>query len=97
MKNWKDKVLGIFAGIGVMTLFMASNSQQPNLYGGTPESHVWEMKAVERQSADDRVYMFNKQTGEVRKYSSGGMVPGNLRSQYYQVMENNLEGDKRKD
>ena len=27
MKNWKDKVLGIFAGIGIMSLLMASNNQ----------------------------------------------------------------------
>ena len=26
MKNWKDKVLGIFAGIGIMSLLMAFNS-----------------------------------------------------------------------
>ena len=97
MKNWKDKVLGIFAGIGVMSLFMASNSQQPNFNGVNHESHVWEMKAVERQGADDRVYLFNKQTGEVRKYASGAMQVGNLRSQYYQVMEKNIEGDKRKE
>ena len=29
MKNWKDKVLGIFAGIGIMSLLMASNNQSP--------------------------------------------------------------------
>ena len=28
MKNWKDKVLGIFAGIGVMALLMANNNVQ---------------------------------------------------------------------
>ena len=37
MKNWKDKVLGIFAGIGVMSLLMATNSQQPNVNYGTPK------------------------------------------------------------
>ena len=42
MKNWKDKVLGIFAGIGIMSLLMATNSQQPNLNYGVPESFIWE-------------------------------------------------------
>ena len=28
MKNWKDKVLGIFAGIGLMALLMANNNVQ---------------------------------------------------------------------
>jgi len=63
MKNWKDKVLGIFAGIGVMTLFMASNSQQPNISYGTPESHVWEFHSELGLS-------INKQTGEIRKHNT---------------------------
>tara|TARA_R100001440_G_scaffold19567_2_gene33023 strand:+ start:3130 stop:3471 length:342 start_codon:yes stop_codon:yes gene_type:complete len=63
MKNWKDKVLGIFAGIGVMSLLMATNSQQPNVNYGTPESHVWEMV---RQEGSAAVYTINKVTGEVR-------------------------------
>ena len=61
MKNWKDKVLGIFAGIGVMSLLMASNSQQPNVNYGTPESHVWDL--IVDGSA---VWSINKVTGEVR-------------------------------
>ena len=36
MKNWKDKVLGIFAGIGIMSLLMASNLQQRNINYGVP-------------------------------------------------------------
>ena len=68
MKNWKDKVLGIFAGIGIMSLLMASNSQQPNVNYGTPESHVWQMHFADRSSADDRPYAINVKTGEVRKY-----------------------------
>ena len=32
MKNWKDKVLGVFAGIGIMSLLMSSYSNQPQQY-----------------------------------------------------------------
>ena len=64
MKNWKDKVLGIFAGIGVMSLLMASNLQEPKVNYGTPESHVWELHTPEQ----GRVYSINKVTGEVRDF-----------------------------
>tara|TARA_B100000686_G_scaffold166465_1_gene173953 strand:- start:349 stop:627 length:279 start_codon:yes stop_codon:yes gene_type:complete len=63
MKNWKDKVLGIFAGIGIMSLLMASNSQQRNINYGVPESFVWEFHI-------DHPLAINKITGEVRKYNT---------------------------
>jgi len=75
MKNWKDKVLGIFAGIGVMSLLMATNSQQPNVNYGTPESHVWEMYNVE-----GRAFAINKRNGEVRKYER---IAGENSSEYF--------------
>ena len=28
MKNWNDKIIGIFAGIGIMAILMSSYSQQ---------------------------------------------------------------------
>ena len=75
MKNWKDKLLGIFAGIGVMSLLMASNSQEPKVNYGTPESHVWEMHSINMPgttAAPPRmmVYSYNKVTGEVRKHET---------------------------
>ena len=75
MKNWKDKVLGIFAGIGIMSLLMATNSQQPNLNYGTPKSHVWGMHSINMPgtaAAPPRmmVYSYNKETGEVRKHET---------------------------
>ena len=36
MKNWKDKVLGIFAGIGIMSLLMAFQSDN--------NGYVWDNK-----------------------------------------------------
>tara|TARA_Y100001968_G_C18805802_1_gene457774 strand:+ start:142 stop:450 length:309 start_codon:yes stop_codon:yes gene_type:complete len=71
MKTWKDKVLGIFAGIGIMSLLIAANSQQPNaansqqpnLTYGVPESFVWEFHT-------DEPLAINRVTGEVRKYNT---------------------------
>ena len=65
MKNWKDKVLGIFAGIGIMSLLMGSYSSQPQQYG-TPESHVWDMLS----NKETVVWVLNKKTGEMRKLSA---------------------------
>ena len=58
-----------------MSLLMASNSQQPNLNYGTPESHVWEMHSINMPgttAAPPRmmVYSYNKETGEVRKHET---------------------------
>ena len=68
MKNWKDKVLGVFAGIGIMSLLMSSYSNQPQQYS-TPESHVWQLKSTLNESGEGRMYAINVQTGEVRKFS----------------------------
>ena len=66
MKNWKDKVLGIFAGIGIMSLLMASNSQTT-----TPSSHVWEFYiASGTDNSYTRAFSLNKVTGEVRKHET---------------------------
>ena len=57
MKNWKDKVLGIFAGIGVMSLLMGNYAQQPK--------GVWEMHTTEAAT-----FTLNTETGEIRKMNS---------------------------
>ena len=61
MKNWKDKVLGIFAGIGIMSLLMGSYAQQPK--------GVWEFHM---DSSNEKIQAFslNTQTGEVRKHDA---------------------------
>ena len=93
MKNIKDIIIGVFAVIGfaaIVTGFTNEAEQEHTV----PESHVWEVVVAERNNADDRMYMYNKITGEMRKYSSKGMSNGKLKDQYYQVMNENKEGEK---
>ena len=92
MKNIKEVIIGVFAVIGfaVIATGFTNETSDPQY----PESHVWEVVVAERQGADDRVYMYNKITGEMRKYSSKGMSNGKLKDQYYQVMNENKEGEK---
>ena len=74
MKNWKDKVLGIFAGIGIMSLLMSSNSQTT-----TPDSHVWQIESARMNGANSSpvAFLYNKKTGEEFKlnvYGSNEMI-----------------------
>ena len=55
MKNWKDKVLGIFAGIGLMSLLMGNYSNPP----ATANYEFYDLK-------DTRGIIFNKVTGEIK-------------------------------
>ena len=66
MKNIKDITLLAFAIVGfytIITAFTKTESNQPQQVYGTPESHVWEMLGNGASS-----YLYNKTTGEVRKY-----------------------------
>ncbi len=76
MKNWTDKVLGIFAGIGIMSLLMASSLQQPNINSGAPESFVWEFHKTKPLS-------INRVTGEVRKYNTSQVEYNKIRNLMY--------------
>tara|TARA_X000001036_G_C20595718_1_gene772767 strand:+ start:712 stop:951 length:240 start_codon:yes stop_codon:yes gene_type:complete len=68
MKNLKDKIISIFAGIGIMSLLMGAYSEQSQRVNyGTPESHEWEMIIRDDASV---AYLLNKKTGEVRKYDA---------------------------
>ena len=63
MKNIKNIVIGIFAVIGfaaIVTGFTNESVQEHTV----PESHVWEMVGA----SSDVSFLYNKQTGEVRKY-----------------------------
>ena len=73
MKNWKDKLLGIFAGIGIMSLLMSSNLQQRNINYGVPESFIWEFHT-------DEPLAINRVTGEVRKYNTSQIEYNKLRN-----------------
>ena len=71
MKNIKDITISIFAIIGfafVLSSFTTNETEETTqqVYG-TPESHVWELK---RQPDSSYAYLYNKVTGEVRKYES---------------------------
>ena len=89
MKNWKDKVLGILAGIGVMVLLMGNYAQQPK--------GIWEMYITNHTTDDGVVYSINTETGEVRKYNkeafvlkSGRLVGDEGRGKYI-VMQNYIQ------
>jgi hypothetical protein len=72
----KNSIIGAFAIFGLVALISSSNTAPTVIHEGsnTPESHVWEMNRPEGSSYG---YLFNKQTGEVRKYSAT--------SKYYEV------------
>ena len=67
MKNWKDKVLGIFAVIGIMTLLMGNYAQAPK--------GVWEFHTESRIGGGTTApaimaWSINTETGEVRKHET---------------------------
>lgn len=67
MNNIKDIVIGIFAVIGFAAIVTGfTNETSDPQY---PESHVWEMETSDADNG--RAYMYNKVTGEVRKYEAG--------------------------
>ena len=55
MKNWKDKVLGMFAIIGLMSLLMGNYSNPP----ATANYEFYDLN-------DTRGIVFNKVTGEIK-------------------------------
>ena len=67
----KDIVIGIFAVIGFTAIVMGfKNPAEPQqVTYAIPESHVWEMQMSSSQGAT-KVFSINKQTGEVRRYST---------------------------
>ena len=60
MKNWKDKILGIFAAIGVMSILMGSYSQQS-------ESGKWMIAVVNTQN-NELILKMDTKTGEVYRW-----------------------------
>ena len=81
MNNIKDIVIGIFAVIGFAAIVTGfTNEAGDPQY---PESHVWEMEVSEADNG--RAYLYNKTTGEVRKYDVGSSFLG---SEYVVTKEN---------
>ena len=67
MKNIKDIIIGVFAVIGfaaIVTGFTNEAEQEHTV----PESHVWEGII---EANDGIMHLYNKKTGEVRKYALG--------------------------
>ncbi|MCH1609068.1 MAG: hypothetical protein L7S52_04845 [Flavobacteriaceae bacterium] len=66
MKNIKDITISIFAIIGFVAIITAfTNQPQQGNQTTTPESHAWQSDI----SPEGRFYLYNKVTGEVRKYA----------------------------
>ena len=72
MKTKNNLTTGILIGISVVVLpliLMSSSTSSSNngVVYSTPESHVWESDI--ETGGEGRFYLYNKKTGEVRKYS----------------------------
>ena len=76
MKNWKDKVLGIFAGIGVMSLLMGFQSD--DWRKNTTTGYVWDNKTnewVDKSSTNS-----NYQKNDVGRYQGTAISRGSGQS-----------------
>ena len=81
MNNIKDIIIGIFAVIGFAAIVTGfTNETSDPQY---PESHVWEMETT------NRAYLYNKVTGEVRKYEDTSFP-------HYVIMEQKVPKEKKK-
>ena len=84
----KDIVIGIFAVIGFTAIVMGFNNpaEPQQVTYANPESHVWEMHMSSSQSYT-HTFSINKQTGEVRRYStySNGPIDKNNDFEEYRV------------
>ena len=75
MKNWKDKVLGIFAGIGLMSLLMGFD--QWEIDSGVRESNgggsggVYQFQSFYDSKRDAYIYLsMDSRTGVVYRWDS---------------------------
>ena len=91
MKNWKDKVLGIFAGIGVMSLLMGFDQWQVD--SGVRESSNgssgWNFEVVytgdgyeyfNQNSVTGEVYSWERSKNKWVRYASS--MPSDLEVRY---------------
>lgn len=87
----KDILLYSFAAIGVCSLFIAATKTPQQTTSAVPESHIWELKFAETQAMNWAVpYLYNKKTGEVRKYENRPMISdrkGTLINEFYKTIE----------
>ena len=83
--KFKDFLLYSLACVGAVSLFLSAYQPQQTT-STVPESHVWELKIAESnaQANGGRAYLYNKVTGEVRKYNRA--APDTRDSSEYVVM-----------
>ena len=67
--KFKDYLLYTLSTIGVVALFISATTLPPQT-SNVPESHVWEMHSASNETEGVNTFIYNKITGEVRKYSS---------------------------
>ena len=67
MKNWKDKVLGIFAGIGVMSLLMGFQGDYNSRFVWDNQNNEW----VDKSSTNS-----NYQKNDVGRYQGTAITRG---------------------
>ena len=71
----KNSIIGAFAIFGFVALISSSNTAPTVIHedSNSPESHVWDLKFATGSTSggEGRAYMWNKETGEVRKISRG--------------------------
>ena len=81
----KDFLLYLMACVGAVSLFLSAYQPQQTT-SNIPESHVWELKIAESNAHANggRAYLYNKVTGEVRKYNRA--QPSDRKAQQYLVM-----------
>ena len=65
MKNWKDKILGIFAVIGILSLLIGSTSAQS-------QNGKW-MIAVGTSQNNEIILKMDTQTGQVYRWDKKGL------------------------
>jgi len=67
--KFKDYLLYTLSTIGVVALFISATTLPPQT-STVPESHVWEMHSAANETTGVDAFIYNKITGEVRKYGS---------------------------
>ena len=67
MKNWKGKVLGMFAIIGIMALLMGNYLQKPKISVGITqnENGRYQISAGGDNKLSRYIYLIDTRTGEV--------------------------------
>ena len=103
MEKIKDITLSIFAVIGfvaILSSFTNNNIQEETTEAdyAVHKSHIWEGMTTLNENGEGRFYLYNKVTGEVRKYSRSmpikkGQSGSELSSDYIVVVERTYDNE----